>query len=723
MGEVQESAYWYRVAGLRPALRESVYIARQRYRGKIWYVLRNRLGGPSTRFNRAAFSLVGLMDGELTVQEIWDRAEAAMEETLPTQDSVIRLLAQLHEASLIQSDILPSTEALLRENHQASGGGLRQAFRNPLMVRIPLGNPDRLLNRWGGLLTPLLNPAVLILWMGVVATAVIVAAVHWQSLVSGLNNQLLQPRNLLLIWFSYPVMKLLHELGHALAVKRWGGEIHEMGVVLLALTPIPYVDASASAAFPAKGQRICVAAMGMMVELFIASLALFLWLNVQPGLVSALAYNLMLIGGISTLLFNGNPLLRYDGYYILSDLVEIPNLAQRSGRYFSYLLQRYLLDMDTAESPVTAAGERGWFLVYGPVAFCYRILVLTGVIWMISGRFFIIGILLALWGLVTLLLRPALTSITRLMQSAAHRRGRLAILGGGSLTAVGLLIFTLPIPFWTAAQGVVWLPEHAHVRAGATGEVVALLAHHNQVVTAGTPILCARDPLLEASRDLHRARLDELYTRYHALPLKEQVKRRVLMEEIRRVRGDLDQSEEKMLKLVVSSPTSGRLVLPKENHLPGRFIREGDILGYIVDAGQSGASATEDLHPTIRAVVSQTDIALINERLTGVEVRLAQRVNLPFEARIERILPAADLILPSAALGTAGGGPIAVDPSDPQGRRALETHFQLDLGLPAELHTDHFGGRVYVRFEHGRLPLGWQWYRSIRQLLLRRFYA
>jgi putative peptide zinc metalloprotease protein len=496
-----------------------------------------------------------------------------------------------------------------------------------------------------------------------------------------------------------------------------------MGVVLLALTPIPYVDASASAAFPAKGQRICVAAMGMMVELSVASLALLLWLNVQPGLVSDLAYNLMLIGGFSTLIFNGNPLLRYDGYYILSDLVEIPNLAQRAGRYFGYLFQRYLLDIDTAESPVTAAGERGWFLVYGPVAFCYRILVLAGVIWMISGRFFVIGILLALWGLVTLFIQPTLASITRLMQSGAHRRGRLALLMGGFPAVAGLLIFTLPIPFWTAAPGVVWLPERAHVRAGATGEVVAVLAHHNQVVRAGTPILCAKDPLLEASRDLQRARLDELYTRYHALPLKEQVKRRVVKEEIRRVRGDLDQSEEKMLKLVVSSPASGRLVLPNEDRLIGRFIREGDILGYIVDAGQSGASATEELRPTIRAVVSQADIALINERLTGVEVRLAQRVDQPFEARLERIVPAADLILPSAALGTAGGGPIAVDPTDPRGRRALETHFQLDLGLPAGLHTDHFGGRVYLRFEHGRLPLGWQWYRSIRQLLLRRFYA
>ena len=113
--------------------------------------------------------------------------------------------------------------------------------------------------------------------------------------------------------------------------------------------------------------------MGMMVELLLASLAMFVWLNVETGVISALAYNVMVIGGVSTLLFNGNPLLRYDGYYLLADLIEIPNLGQRSTRYIGYLLQRYLLGIEKAESPVTARGERGWFLVYGPISFCYRI--------------------------------------------------------------------------------------------------------------------------------------------------------------------------------------------------------------------------------------------------------------------------------------------------------------------------------------------------------------
>ena len=125
----------------------------------------------------------------------------------------------------------------------------------------------------------------------------------------------------------------------------------------------------------------------------------------------------------------------------------------------------------------------------------------------------------------------------------------------------------------------------------------------------------------------------------------------------------------------------------------------------------------------VRAVVTQADIGLMRKRLTGVEVRLAEQSATPLQAEIERIVPAADLNLPSAALGTGGGGDIPVDPTDPEGLRALDTIFQLDISLPEQVKNPHIGGRVYVRFEHGRMPLAMQWYRSLRQLFLRKFYV
>ncbi|MBI9087204.1 MAG: HlyD family efflux transporter periplasmic adaptor subunit [Desulfobacterales bacterium] len=715
MGELLFSTYWYRVAGLKPVLGASAVVSRHLYRGQIWYVLRNHLNGRVHRFNGAAYSLIGRMDGRQTVAQIWDDAGKSSAEAVPTQDEVILLLGRLYDAGLIQSDILPSVVELFRQAQGRPSNSWKQRFSNPFSLRIPLCDPDRFLERWGFLSAPLFTRGALLLWTLIVLAAMVAAVMHWPELSSRVADQLFLPGNLLLFWLTYPLVKICHEFGHGLAVKRWGGEVHELGVMLLALTPVPYVDATASAFFPEKGRRIAAAALGMMVELLLASLALFVWLTVETGLVSTLAYNVMLIGGVSTLLFNGNPLLRYDGYYMLADWIEIPNLGQRANRYLGYLLQRYLLGIDTAESPVTAPGEKGWFMVYGPVSFGYRMAVLVGLVWLVSGRFFIVGVLIALWGAVSLLMVPAFRALSRFLENPAvqRRRFRLMAVGGGAALGLLLLVFVFPMPLWTTAQGVVWLSENAVIRAGTDGEVLEVLASVEQMVDRGMPLLRESDPFLEAQLDISRARLEELYAVYQSLAPHERVERKMQREEIERIKADLSQTEEKREKLLVRSPARGKFILINDRNIVGRFVRQGERLGYIVARHR----------PTIRVVVRQADIGLIRERVTGVAVRLAEQADMPLKAGIVRIVPAADLNLPSAALGTAGGGLIPVDPSDPAGLRALENLFQLDIGLPEQVKEPHIGGRVYVRFEHGRMSLAMQWYRSLRQLFLGEFYV
>ncbi|MBN2427222.1 MAG: HlyD family efflux transporter periplasmic adaptor subunit [Deltaproteobacteria bacterium] len=715
MSESLFSTYWYRVANLSVILRDNTVISRHVYRGEIWYVLRNSLNGRHHRFNSAAYSLIGQMDGQRTVQQLWDNANKSPGGAIPTQDEVIRLLGLLHDADLIQSDILPSTVELFRQVQGTPINSWKQRISNPFFLRLPLCDPDRFLKKWGFLTAPLFTRGALAAWLGIVMTALAAAVMNWPELSSGLGDQLFLPSNLLLAWITYPLVKILHEFGHAFAVKKWGGEVHELGIMLLALTPIPYVDATASASFPEKQRRIAVAAVGMMIELLLASLALFVWLNVEAGLVSALSYNVMLIGGVSTLLFNGNPLLRYDGYYILADLLEIPNLGQRANRYLGYLVQRHLLGIETAESPVTASSERIWFLVYGPLSCCYRIAVLVGLVWLVSSRFFVVGILIALWGTVSLLILPTLRGMSRFLSSPAvrYRRSRLMAIGGGTISGLLLLLFVFPMPLWTTTQGVIWLPEQSVIRAGTECEVVEVLQPVKKIVEKDAALLKGSNPFLEAEVDIYRARLEELYAGYNAQPLHERLKRKMFLEEIERTKGDLCQIEEQLENLLVRSPARGKFILLNERNLPGHFVRQGELLGYIV----------ADHRPTIRAVVSQADIGLLRKRVTRVEVRLAEEVAIPLKASIERIIPAADLTLPSAALGTAGGGSIPIDPSDPEKLRALDSIFQLDLSLPDEVKDPHIGGRVYVRFEHGSMPLAMQWYRSLRQLFLRKFYV
>jgi putative peptide zinc metalloprotease protein len=714
MNESLFSTYWYRVAKLKPALRDTALVSRHVYRGQPWYILRNRLNGRNHRFNAAAYALIGQMNGQRTVQEIWENAGHLAGDASPTQDECIRLLAQLNDADLIQNDILPSTMELIHTIRGGQNQGWKQRAANPFSLRIPLFDPDRLLHKWGFLVAPLFSRSAFVLWLLTVLTATVLAGMHWPELTDSLADQLAAPRNLLLLWLVYPLVKILHELGHAFAVKKWGGEVHEMGLTLLALTPIPYVDASASAAFPDKQHRIAVAAMGMMVELLLASLALFVWLNVETGLISAIAYNVMLIGGVSTVVFNGNPLLRYDGYYILADLIEIPNLGQRSTRYLGYVVQRYLLKTTTADSPVTAPGEKGWFLVYGPLAFCYRLVVLVWLVLLVSSRFFVIGVLIALWGTISLLVLPAVRRLTQLLNSPAarSRRFRLLAIVGTAAVALTLLVAVLPVPLWTSTQGVVWLPEQSVIRAGTDCEVVELLAPVEHRVAKGTPLIKSADPLLTTQIEMYLALLQEQYASYHAQPLEKRVERKMILDEIALIKGDLQQAREKQEKLIVRSPAQGTFILIDARNLPGRFVKQGELLGYII----------AEHRPTVRAVVRQSDIGLVRERITGVEVRLAEQSSKTLQGEIERIVPAADLNLPSAALGTDGGGNIAVDPTDAKGLRALDTIFQLDIRLPEQLKNPHIGGRVYVRLEHGRMPLAMQWYRSLRQLFLKNFH-
>ena len=189
-------------------------------------------------------------------------------------------------------------------------------------MRINLFDPTRLLDVLLPLCGWLFSRAGLVIWLLLSTWATLVGLRHGDALLQHGSSRLIDPLNLLLLWAGYPIVKLLHELGHGLALRRWGGNARELGVVFLVFFPVPYIDGSAATSFPDKYRRMAVGAAGIMVEVALAALALMVWLHVQPGLVRDIAFNTMTIAGVSTLLFNGKPLLRFDGYYVLADAVK-----------------------------------------------------------------------------------------------------------------------------------------------------------------------------------------------------------------------------------------------------------------------------------------------------------------------------------------------------------------------------------------------------------------
>lgn len=446
-----------------------------------------------------------------------------------------------------------------------------------------------------------------------------------------------------------------------------------------------------------------------------ASLALFLWLNVESGRISAIAYNVMLIGGVSTLLFNGNPLLRFDGYYALADWTEIPNLAQRSTRYLGYLLKRYLFGIEDAISPVTAPGERPWFVGYGIASFFYRLFVLTALALFVSSKFFFVGILIASWAMCTQIVFPVIRNVYGFYNSIGGRRKRTRVICAFlAISAIAsLLLFAIPIPLKTKAEGVVSLSEYSRVRSGTDCFITEILAQNGMMVEKDDPLIRCEDPFLETEVQILEASLEESKARYKAESLQSRVQREILKAEIALVSKDLTRAHERRQELTIRSPGQGLLVLPNPQALFGRFVQQGALVGYIV--GESGA--------TVIVVVGQSDISLVRKHTNKVELRLAGQIDEIFTTIIDREIPAASDQLPSRVLGTAGGGKFPVNPADPNGLQTLNETFQFEIKLPLKKERIRVGERVYALFDHGYEPLGLQWYHSLRKLFLRQFHA
>jgi putative peptide zinc metalloprotease protein len=708
------STSWYRVAGVRPRLRNHAQIHRHVYRGSVWYVMQNHSTGKFHRFTPIANLVIGLMDGKRTLQEIWDLACVRLGDEVPSQDEVIKLLSDLHKADVLQSDAPPDIHELQKRRKQHAKVRWKQYIGNPLSLRFPLLDPDRFLNRLHPFVAPLFGWFGAAIWLATMGWALVLIALHWTELSSNVVDQVFSVQNLLLIWIVFPLIKVLHELGHGMATKAGGGEVHETGVMLLILMPIPYVDASSATAFRDKRSRMLVGAAGMLVELYIAAIAMIAWAYLEPGIERAICYNVVLVAGVSTLLFNANPLLRYDGYYILADYLEIPNLAQRSNEYLGYLVNRYLFGVDGGSSPVSAPGERGWFVFYSIASFLYRMFMMVSIALLVASQFFVIGTLLAFWAVATMLVIPVAKKVSYLFYSprlTSHRQ-RAMFATAAILLPLAALLFWLPAPSATRAEGVIWAPEQAQVRATVDGFVSRVLARPDQQVRRGEVLIETEDPELEARTRALEAQLAELEARYRALIQTRRVQADVINEQKVQVAEALDLARRRQAELKVRSPADGRFIIQDAQNSQGRYAQRGEVLAYVTEA-----TAT-----LVRVVVPQSEGDLVRKGSRRVELRAADRIGHTIEARIQREVPAATDELPSMTLSLEGGGKIGLDPSSRTGEaRAVEKLFVLDLEVPPGEQANYLGGRVYVRFEHEPEPLANQWYREVRRAFLKKF--
>jgi putative peptide zinc metalloprotease protein len=702
-----ESPQWHRVAGLRPHLRTHVRVQRRRSGDEVWYLLIDPDTGRFHRLNRPAYEWVGRLDGQHDVDSLWRHVHARLGEAAPTQAEVMRLLAQLSEAELVTVDALPELELLLRHRRRKE---LRRklAVANPLSFKVPLFDPSAVLNTLLPLVRPVFSGWGLLAWLALIMAGVASAVSHAPTLAQALKAQGTSTGFLLTVWLAYPCVKLLHEFGHAFAVRVWGGEVREMGINLMLLTPVPYVDASSATQFAQRHRRMLVGAAGIMVELAIAALALFAWLATgAPGL-QQLALAVMTLCTLSTLLFNGNPLARFDGYYVLSDALETPNLGARADA----VLRRWTLRAlglrwgSDSESP----GAQAWLGSYAVLAVVYRWVVGLAVVHWLHEEHPLLALAVALLLGVGMVARPLWAGLRRLLWDARLNGRRARALTRAAVAAAGLLaaLAWIPAPSMTVQDGVVWLPEQAILRTGTDGSLHTLHAEAGAHVNVGDPIATLENLELVGEREAAAARLAQIDVEYfHALG-DEPVRAQALAAQRGALNEQIERLDRRLASLQVRAQASGTLVLPRERTHEGHFFPQGRELGYVL----------VDEPMLVKVALTEAQAALVQAHTEAVTVRLAQAPQEALAARIERRTPGATQVLPSAALGSAQGGPIATDPRDPQGRKTLQPVSVLDVRVPGR-SAEHMGMRAWVRFEHAREPLARQWLRALRQLFLR----
>lgn len=715
LGAELVNSHWYRVHHLAPRLRDGLRLHRQRWRGQPWTVVEDRINARFHRFDQQAARIVRLLDGKLTLERLWQRLAAEGGDDTPNQEDILAMLGQLHAADLLAADALPDLAEVAERHRKQARRKKMSHFVNPLALRIPLVDPDRFLTRWTERLRPLLNRWGALAWLVLVLPALPLAAAHWDELTHNFAERILAFDNLLLLALLFPLIKALHEIGHGIACRLHGGEVHEMGIMLLVFLPVPYVEASSSWAFPRRRDRALVGAAGMLVELAVAVVAFYLWLWLQPGVARAVAYDVAVLASVTTLLFNGNPLLRFDGYYVLSDLVAIPNLSQRSNRWWGWLAERWVLRRRDAASPARTTGEAWWFALYAPLAFVYRMLVLFTIAIFVATQYLAVGVLIAVWSLIIAVGVPLWKGGTWLARhvfdrAAPARARRNALLFAGALVAV---LLWLPLPYRTQVDGVLGLPDSAVLRAGQAGFVTAVLADRGERLTVGSPVLRLEGPELGAETAVQEARVRAARLRYDAMRNDDAAAAERMASELRRESATLEHLQERAQRLELRAATAGVLWPVRPDEMLQRHVRQGEVVGWVVP----------DAPPRLHVVVDQADAALIRTRTTAISVRMPFEPERRWPAEVTRAVPAASDQLPSAALGRGGGGALAIDPRDDSGRRTLATHFQIELALPDDFPHRLIGARASVRFEHPGEPIAPRVLRFVRRLFLAHFNA
>ena len=709
------SESWYQVAPLKLALLPTVKVHKQVYRGEEWFVLQDSCSEKYYRVRPFAYRFLMELTAEKTFEEVWMSFVERHPKDAPSQEEAIQLIAQLHHANILHyrsqsdHDVLYSRYQKVKERETL---GKLMAF---LYVRVPVWNPNDWLNRNIDWAQHLFTKGFFAFWLALILWGGFTAFENSDQMFTE-GQGLLSVDNLIWLYISLFVLKFFHEMGHAIACKAFGAEVNTMGVMFIVFTPLPYVDATSSWTMRSRWQRALVGVAGMYVELFFAAVAAIVWANTADGFIHNLAFNLMVIGSLSSLLFNGNPLLRFDAYYILSDLTDIPNLYQKANQQWFYYFDHFMLGTKNSKPAAEDRYEAIWMTSYGFLSYFYRLFVMLVIMLYVADLWLGLAVLVLIVTLVMWVFIPLMKLFKHLFSNKIDNN-RYRAYGVTTLMAAVFVGFIgwVPLPYSIESPGVVKAAQSSQYFMQSGGVLEKVMVKDGDVVQKGQLLAAFRDVDLEI----------EINIIGHQLQEAEWLLRQALdagnrdTESIVRRKNYLDSRladlQEKKRQLHFYAQHEG--FWRSENLLQkvGNTFARGELVGQVVSL---------DEMKFVAAVAQEQASDLFGNPVNDVEIKLFGQATETLVSNDAKFLPFEKYSLPSDALGIHGGGEIITKTLEDGEVVTTEPFFEFKADLPNDL-SDR---AVYLEGQLGmvKIPLEWrsaydQMRQSVLQLMQKRY--
>jgi putative peptide zinc metalloprotease protein len=702
-------------------MRPDLTARRQRYHGQSYWVVKEPIGLNYYRFHEEEYAILCMLDGRSSLESIKERFEQEFTPQKITFQDLQQFVGMLHRSGLVVANAIGQGHQLRKRRDQKKRRELMGKFTNIFALRWRGIDPERILNRiypYTGWFFA--RPAVIVNLL-IALTALLLITVQFdvfRSRLPSFHQFFGNWENWLVMAVVMAFAKVLHEFGHGLSCKHFGGECHEMGFMLLVFTPALYCNVSDSWMLPSKWRRAFIGAAGMYVEMVLASLAtLIWWFTDRTTLLNQVCLSLMFICSVSTLLFNGNPLLRFDGYYILMDLIEIPNLRQKSTEVLKRFLVGLCLGIEQQENPFLPQRNRFFFGLYTVAAVCYRWIVVFSILMFLNKvlepyGLKVIGRLIGALGFFGLVVQP-LWQLGKFfyMPGRMHKVKRVRVFATLAVLAAAAGVFwVMPLPFHVGCDFDVKPRNATTVYAAVPGRLVEVAEgiKPGVHVEAGTVLARLENIELELGVMTLEGQLREMDAELQVLERQQrfddqagmrinelQEQREALLELLAERRSELD-------RLTIRAPVSG-MILPVHDK-PQRDTDDGqlpDWTGSVLSPKNLNAFLTpsdricqigDPQELVAEVIVDQVDVQLVRAAQAecedkgepGVPVTLMLD-SLPgrtFESHIERIA-LAEMTETPLGLSTHAGGDVdsVVDPETGM-PKPLSTSYPAIAALP-----------------------------------------